>query len=880
MTRVSQRKNNSNQRVGASNAVHKSLPVASALLMAMQAAYGADSAPVGGLDEIVVTAQKRTENLQDVPVAIQAFDTAKLEKLNIASLDDYVKYSPSVAQVRGQGQGGNGQPGSSHVYMRGVVTGGDGNHSGSQPSVGTYLDEQPVTTIDGTVDVHVYDIQRIEVLEGPQGTLYGASSQAGTIRIITNKPDPSGFSAGYDLDLNRVKNGNGTGYQVQGFVNIPLSPIAAVRLVGWDEKDAGFINNVQGTNASACIQNGVRTFNNWGNPNPAGNANYPVPSPCPAKGTVGVNAISNAPWAANGYNTVDTKGGRGALKLDLGDWSVTPTFMGQKVDTNGFFGYDPAMGDLQLAHFGPEYSTDSWYQAALTVNGKVSNFDITYAGGYLKRNTTSLADYSDYSSFYDRVFGSGASWTNNVGTPIMPQEFVFSRNYFTKYSHELRISSPKDLPFKVTAGAFMQRQLHDIWEQYTMPGYGFTDATAQTEQPNGFGSDYSIPGLHNTIWLTDEKREDKDQALFANATWDITDHWQLNGGYRYFKYDNSLQGYYGYAGAFAPSGPGQGAPSSAGNGKTCYAADGTYRPPLAGYSPCSNLDKTVKDTGNVPRLNVTYKFSPDALVYATYSKGFRPGGVNRTAVAGIGPYQADYLTNYELGWKTQWLDHRVRFNGALFWEDWKNFQYSFLGPNSLTIIENGGNARIRGLESEVEFKATNALTLSSGLTWLQAVTTTNVCKELGDSAAACATQTYNEPWGFENAGYQYTGALARSGTDMPVAPKFKANVIARYAFEEVSGWQPFGQFAAVYQTQTAPVLRADTTQVVGMMPAYALMDLSMGASQHGTQFQVVVTNLMDRRAQYSRFVQSANAGQPYIIPAQPRTITLKFGQKF
>lgn len=885
MTRSRQRKLKKNQCASRSKLMRCGVPVASALLTCMQAAYAAESVPVNGLEEIVVTAQKRTENLQNVPVAIQAFDTAKLEKLNIVSLDDYVKYSPSVSYVRGQGQGGNGQPGSSHVYMRGVVTGGDGNHSGSQPSVGTYLDEQPVTTIDGTVDVHIYDIQRIEVLEGPQGTLYGASSQAGTIRIITNKPDPKEFQAGYDLALNGVQHGAGVGYTAEGFVNIPLSPIAAVRLVAWDERDSGYISNVAGTNAAGCIQNGVRTFLNWGNPNGPVYPSGPGPSPCPPTGKVGVNAISNAAYVKEAYNTVDTSGGRAALKLDLGDWSVTPTFMGQKVYTNGFFGYDPGVGDLQLAHFGPEYSSDSWYQAALTVNGNVSNFDITYAGGYMKRDTLSLADYSDYSLFYDRAFGSGASWTGDSGVPIMPQEFVYERGYFEKWSHELRVSTPKDLPFKATVGAFIQRQLHDIWEQYTMPGYGFTDATAQTPQPNGFAQANSIPGLNNTIWLTDEQRVDRDQAVFANLTWDIDSHWQLNGGFRYFKYDNSLQGFYGYAGAYAGNGPGQGVsgsglPGAKGAGKTCWDAQNNYRGPSVAFSPCTNLDKGVSGNGSVPRVNATYKFNPDALVYVTYSKGFRPGGVNRTAVAGIGPYEADYLTNYEFGWKTQWLDHRLRWNGALFWEDWKNFQYSFLGPNSLTIIENGGNARIKGVESEVEFRATNDLTLSSSITWLQSVTTTDVCSKLGESSSDCAKDTYSEPWGFENSGYTYTGPLARKGTDMPVAPKFKGNVVARYTFPEVSGWQPFGQFSAVYQTQTAPVLRADSTQIAGMMPAWALMDLSLGATDRQSTLQLVVTNLADRRAQLSRFVQSANANQPYVIPAQPRTIELKFGQKF
>ena len=188
--------------------------------------HAAGEAEADTLEEVVVTAQKRTENLQDVPISIEVLDNTRLEQLHVVNLDDYVKYSPSIAYSRAEGQGGNGQPGTSHIYMRGVVSGANENHSGSQPSVGTYLDEQPVTTIDGTVDVHLYDIQRIEVLEGPQGTLYGASSEAGTVRIITNKPDPSKFSAGYDVQGNKVDSRR-HGLGVEGFVNMPLSPIAA-----------------------------------------------------------------------------------------------------------------------------------------------------------------------------------------------------------------------------------------------------------------------------------------------------------------------------------------------------------------------------------------------------------------------------------------------------------------------------------------------------------------------------------------------------------------------------------------------------------------------------------------------------------------------------
>ncbi|MBS0613971.1 MAG: TonB-dependent receptor, partial [Proteobacteria bacterium] len=205
MTRSRRRKLNRLQQHKRHPLVRAGIPVASTLLASLPWAMVHAQEAAVSLEEVVVTAQKRVENLQNVPIAVQVLDNTKLQQLNILNVDDYVKYSPSISYSRGNGQGSSGAPGQSHIYIRGVNNGGDGNHSGSQPSVGTYLDEQPVTTIDGTPEVHLYDIQRIEVLEGPQGTLYGASSEAGTVRIITNKPDTSKFYGNVSVDGNSVQ---------------------------------------------------------------------------------------------------------------------------------------------------------------------------------------------------------------------------------------------------------------------------------------------------------------------------------------------------------------------------------------------------------------------------------------------------------------------------------------------------------------------------------------------------------------------------------------------------------------------------------------------------------------------------------------------------
>lgn len=216
-------------------------PVATAVMLAL-ASPALMAQEQTALGEVVVTAQKREENLQSVPISLTSLNTKTLDELNIQSFKSYVQFLPSVSA----GQAMEAGSGFNLVYMRGVATGGDGQATTSQPSVGTYLDEQPITTVQGNLDVHLYDIARVEALAGPQGTLYGASSQAGTIRIITNKPDPSGFAAGYSLEGNYVDGDDG-GYVAEGFVNLPIGENAAVRLVGWAVSEAGWIDNVFGT---------------------------------------------------------------------------------------------------------------------------------------------------------------------------------------------------------------------------------------------------------------------------------------------------------------------------------------------------------------------------------------------------------------------------------------------------------------------------------------------------------------------------------------------------------------------------------------------------------------------------------------------------------
>ena len=798
--------------------------MASSLLVAMSPAYAQQSAPPSQLEEIVVTAQKRTESLQDVPLSIQALGTQRLEELHVADFSDYARFLPSLSYQNG---GQNGGPGFSRPYMRGVASGGDGNHSGSQPSVGTYLDEQPVTMINGALNVHIYDVARVEVLAGPQGTLYGASSQAGTIRIISNKPDPAGFEAGYDLQASTVSKGS-NGYLAEGFVNLPLSEKAAIRLVGWTGHDPGYIDNVYAE----------RTYPNT------------LRDP--------LITIENSDRVKKDYNDGDTTGGRAALKIDLNDsWSVTAGIMGQEQTVNGSFGYRPGT-DFEISRFNKESTKDRWAQAALTVEGRFSNFDVVYAGSYLKRKDSMNLDYVDYSFYYDAYYDNedgtfccGGYIVDDAGEYVDPTQYIVGKDKYTKYSHELRISSAGDSRFRYVAGLFMQQQTHDIEQRYLI---------------DDIATSLEVTGWPDTWWLTEQVRIDKDYAAFGELTYDLTDKLSVTGGIRFFKADNSLEGFYGF---------GLDHPYSTGE-KQC---DPSLPAPSVNGGPCTNLDKRVKESGNTPKVNFTYRFDPDRMVYATYSEGFRPGGVNRRGT--LPPYKADFLTNYELGWKTTWAGNRLRFNGAVFLEDWKDFQFSFLGENSLTQIANAGSARIKGIEADLLWAATDNLTVAAAFAVLDAKLTQAYCGTLTpDGSGKDRNPCTNE----DDEGNTVPAIpKAPDGARLPVTPKFKANLTARYVFD-LGSFDAHVQGALVYVGSRWADLRTEQRDILGEEPAYTIADFTAGLARAGYTVELFVNNAFDKRGQLDRWAQcdAAVCGLEgtYITPTMPRTIGLRFGQRF
>jgi iron complex outermembrane receptor protein len=771
-----------------------SLALGSAFPTLAQAA-GADAG-----DEIIVTATRRDANIQDVPISMLALGQNQLEQHQVGSFDDYAKLLPSLSFS-------SFGPGQAQLYFRGINSGGDGLDIGSLPTVGLYLDDTPVTTISSALDIHMYDIARVEALSGPQGTLFGASSLSGTLRIITNKPDTTKFEAGYDVQGNKFGKG-GVGGTAEGFINVPLSEDVALRVVGYYDHAGGYISNTYKQ----------RTFT-LDDTDPTTNLN-----------------VNNAAFTGKNQNKVDSYGGRAALKIDLDDnWTVTPAIIYQHQKAKGTFLFDPRAGDLEVHDFSPTVNVDRWYQAAMTIEGKVGNWDVIYSGGYFHRKTDNQADYSYYTVAYDnysRNAGAppgGASYYTNFpdgkGGFLNPTQEQILHYKYKKLTNELRVSSPAADRFRLTAGLFMQRQSATLDSDFNVPGLG---SVPVADLPNL----YPVPGFGDSIYVKRLDRVDRDYAMFAEANYDILPTVTLTAGIRGFMVNNSIYGFSGLA---------------------RDTVDPTVCTPTSNARyPCINVDKKLNETGETHKVSLSWKVDPDKMVYATYSTGYRPGGSNRNS--GIPPYLSDTLSNYELGWKTSWLDGHWRVNGAVFYEKWKNMQFALPGENGVTYILNAGASSVKGIEGDVLWR-NGGLQLSASGTYLHAKLDTDFCDASGCTPA---------------------------GTRLPTQPRFKGNATARYSFDLGSS-KSFAQASVMHQGGTRAALLDDDVVDLGYTKQFTTFDFSIGTVFNGVSVEAFIENAFDSRGQLSRGTACAitQCNQNYrVYPTKPQLFGLKFGQKF
>jgi iron complex outermembrane recepter protein len=781
-------------------------------------------AATSGLGEIVVTATHKSESMQKVPISMQALDTAKLEQSHVASFTDYAALVPSLSfETLG--------PGRSQPYFRGISVSG-----GQASTVGMYLDDIPITSVDSNPEVHVYDVERVEALSGPQGTLFGASSLAGTIRIITNKPKFDKLEAGIDVEANKWGKGAGGG-TVEGFVNVPIAPNLAVRLMAFYEKVGGYINNTPGTVAYESV---------------------PI-------------TINNASQVKNNYNPDEEYGGRAAISWQVApDWTITPEVTYQYLNSKGGYNYDPRVGDLDVHDYNPDYLRDHWYQAELSIQGKIGDFDIVSDTGFFSRTYSQANDYTYYSVTYDRAVAAGnlgAYYTNfkdKNGNYINPTQQYLGHEHDKKFTQEVRLSTPKSWPIQLTVGGFYQYQRLSYDDNYLIPGLSTAlnsgipasdDSAAIPPFSPAVGGAYSP----DAYYLVEEDRHFKDGAVFAEGNYNITSKLKLNAGIRYFVSDN---GTYGFAGTW-----------SSADAAGCWNEDtsvlyGKFIHPSR--LSCIDVNTTYHQTGQTHKLGLTWQFEPSKMVYATYSTGFRPGGGNR--LAGSAPYKADTLDNYEIGWKTTW-GRNFRWNGAIYYEKWDGVQYLVIPPNAegAGVTVNAGNARVYGIESDIEWKPISGLTLSTNGAYNDAALSTDFCDLSATSPQilpSCSTADKN--------------VAAVKGTRLPRQPRFKGSTTARYDFDLMKG-QAFVQGQAFYQTGSTSDLDASNDALLGDTSGFVTFNFSIGETFGKTSIEAFIENAFDNRGILSKntfcSIQEC-AGSSRSYPTKPQFFGIKVGYKY
>ena len=861
--------------------------------------------------DIIVTATRREESLNRVPLAIQALSGDSLSDLNITKFDKLIEYLPNV---RSASRG----PGASSIFIRGLSTDSPGlqiaGTAGAQPTVALYINDAPASLVGRNLDLYTVDLRRVEVLAGPQGTLFGASAMGGAVRYITNKPDASEFHGGFNTSYAFTRKGEES-VAGDAFINIPIiKDKLAIRAVVYTDRQGGYIDNVAGTfqmpfNGNVGIPGRLPT----GNPLLVMRA---IQS-CQATATTAVpnctgslyraptrQTINNDAFVEKDYNDATYRGGRLALTWNVtDDWSVDLMHLRQELDTDGVFDFEPDVGDLKVTKFNDNSLRDRVDLSTLAINGRLGALDLIYTGSFLNHRATQVADYAGYSNiglylpFYecDRGVYYTAAYNGNIGnTCYTPNKSYQVRNRTKRFTQEFRVTTPADKRIRGTFGLFYDNNtLFDNTDwSYLQQAAGFIYRRAPDPVVNA--RDTSIRPV-SVGFFNDIQRKDKQFAAYGEGSVDIIeDALTLTGGLRYYNEKAYING--------------SSATSFCGNSRGIYnPATGTYSaaatPPTT-YCVSANLNQLYADispakyTGVLYKGNLTYKFGEGSLVYATFSDGFRPGGFNRrpcrigsaicpTAAdfARLGRYVPDKVQNYEIGGKFALLDRTLQLNLAAYMIDWKNIQITVFDQNisNQTFTTNLLDARIKGIEGDLTWRATTEFTLNSAFSF-------------NDSEL----KKYRKN----------TTVLRPLGGPLALSPKFQFNLRLHWEKELASGLRPFAQagFHHVgksisdvidnvdirYQSFN-PTLGYATSipvtyngvlvrpgDVIAPLPAaqqldsYNTVSASFGVSKDEWRIEIFGDNLTDERPE---LYKNGNDGELRTTTSRPRTIGLRFSYK-
>ena len=845
----------------------------------------------GGVPTIVVTAQKRSEDLQDVPISVSAIGAEQLEDLNIDTFEDYLDQLPSVTA------GGNG-PGQSTIYIRGLASTTPNitvaGVAGLAPNVALYLNDQPLAQPGRNLDVYAADLERIEVLSGPQGTLFGASSQAGVVRLITNKPSLAGLEASFSGGVSFTKGGESS-YQGEVMLNVPVSDTIALRGVVYLDDQGGFIDNVQGTrdlteSARFRPEGTVRSNGVPVNANRAG-----FQSTSDLSGVTFLQA-DNAGLAEEDFNDTTYAGFRVSALWEVApDWTVNISHQRQSLESDGSFFADPELGgldDLEIERFEADRLEDDFSNTSWTVEGRIAMLDVVYTGAYTDRESDQRADYTDYLfagqylPYYicdGSVSYPGAAAPS--GTCQAPNLYINSFSKTEVFTQELRFSTPDDWRVRFQGGGFYSDLSLEERVDFAYPGnviaQPFGPFATNFPQTTGFFSDPG-PFPADTIFRNDIRRTDEQWGIFGEVSLDIVpDLLTATFGARYYDVEVDFEG--SANGSFCNSGAAQDANAFGTDISDLYDGDGQFRfigscnadlrqvfdlndslddIQAAGLSATQaqqvfnaiRAPDTAATSGTIFKGTVTLTPNEDLLFYITYSEGFRPGVLNRPGGA-LGPngfvvpfeVETDEVTNYEFGWKTDLLDGQFRLNGSAFFVDISNLQTQIFDPSitNLFFSANAANAEIYGLEADFTIAPYSLPGFSiSGAFSILDTEITDILIPTND---------------------------VLEGSELAYAPPFQGNIRARYEWDLNSTLEAYVQPQLTYSdSKFTDVVEINKLE----LDSYTVLDLSVGVKADQWRVEIFGENLTDERAQIS-----GNFGndRPRLVVNRPLTVGIRVG---
>ncbi len=828
------------------------------------------------LDEIVVTARRVQESLQDVPLAVTALGSREIDELGVTTFSDYVLQLPSVTA------GGSG-PGQNTIYIRGVASTTPNltvaGVAGLAPNVAFYLDEQPLAHPGRNLDVYAADLARIEVLSGPQGTLYGASSQAGNVRLITNKPDLTGMYGSVKLGANTISGGDGGG-NVELMLNMPLSENLGLRGVVYSDSKGGWIDNVAGTrDASGSARwRPEGTVRQNGVPVASFRAGFRA-----GADLSGIEFISedNSNIADENINDVQYTGARFSGHWEINDnWSLLLSHTTQETEADGVFFANPEVGDLEITRFVDEGIFDTFDNTAWTLRAMFDQLEVIYTGAFTDRESDQIVDYTDYlfvgqylpyyiCDYYNVYYASTTvPGSGRCHTPLM---YVDSSNKLDVKTHEIRFATDQSRRWRLQGGVFSSElELLEL-NDFTYPGsvhavgfsgvpgfvpnYPLTNPEAAPGNPDGsaFGAGpgyytYAGPFPEDVIFRNDIRRTDNQFGVFAEFGFDLNEQFALTLGARNYEIEVDLEG-------SANSSFG----NSAGPGRTDGQRFGTNISQKFGPdNPNDAPDKAVAE-GTIFKATLGWTPAPAQLYYVTFSEGFRPGLLNRPGGApsadGSGfvvpnVLGTDEVVNFEVGMKAD-FGNAFRLNAALFRIDIKNLQTTIFDTSIVNLFfsDNAADAEVSGLEADFTWLPS----------WADGLTIAGAVSFLNTEITRKITPTND----------------VRVGDELAFAPGSQGNLRARYEWRlQANGWtahiMPMITWSADSYSDIITINR-------DLVEGWTMLGLTAGVASDRWAVTFYGNNLTDERAEVSRSFVFDRQNVTY---AQPRTFGLRASVNF